>query len=124
MDYSQVILEMLTRIQKLESEVGALKARLDGMQTPAPRVDLGKVSPKYKKLAAYLLAQNGKDVSLSYSQIEQILGFALPETAQNFKQSYWANTKTHSYASSWMAVGYKAYVDVDNDIVTFVKNLF
>ncbi len=69
------------------------------------------------------MSSNETRVTLNYSQIEEILGFALPETAKKFKQSYWANTETHSYASCWMAVGYKTRVDVESDTVTFIKNL-
>ena len=82
-----------------------------------------EVRDEYRGLAEYLLSTNETRVALSYSQIEDILGFALPDTARKFKQSYWANTETHSYASSWMAVGYKARVDTKSDTVTFIKNL-
>lgn len=90
---------------------------------PVTAVQLDKISAKYRGLAEYLLSSKEKSVTLSYSQIEDILGFALPDTAKKFKQSYWANTETHSYASSWLAVGYKARVDVDHDTVTFTKKL-
>ncbi len=86
-------------------------------------VRLDKVGIKYRSLAEYLLASGENRVVLSYSQIEDILGFRLPDTAKKYKQSYWANTETHSYAMSWLAVGYKARVDTENDIVTFIKNL-
>ena len=125
MEYSQVMLEMLERIKVLENKVKMLEERIENTPTPKQQtaMQLDKVSAKYRGLAEYLLSSNETRVTLSYSQIEEILGFALPDTARKFKQSYWANTETHSYASSWMAVGYKTRVDVDNDTVTFVKNL-
>ena len=58
---------------------------------------------------------------LTYPKIEEILGFSLPATAYNYPHSYWANTETHSYSSSWMAVEYKARVDVEKKTVTFEK---
>ena len=125
MKYSQVMLEMLERIKVLENKVKVLEEKIENTPTPKPQtaMQLDKVSAKYRGLAEYLLSSNETRVTLSYSQIEEILGFALPDTARKFKQSYWANTETHSYASSWMAVGYKTRVDIDSDTVTFIKNL-
>lgn len=125
MEYSQVMLEMLERIKVLENKVKVLEEKIENTPAPQPQaaVQLDKVSAKYRGLAEYLLSSNETRVTLAYSQIEEILGFPLPDTARKFKQSYWANTETHSYASSWMAVGYKTRVDVDSDTVTFIKNL-
>lgn len=125
MEYSQIMLEMLERIKMLENKVKVLEEKIESTSTAQSQtaIQLDKVSAKYRGLAEYLLSSNETRVTLTYSQIEEILGFALPDTARKFKQSYWANTETHSYASSWMAVGYKTRVDVDNDTVTFVKNL-
>ena len=125
MEYSQVMLEMLERIKVLENKVKVLEEKIESTSTAQSQtaIQLDKVSAKYRGMAEYLLSSNETRVTLTYSQIEEILGFALPDTARKFKQSYWANTETHSYASSWMAVGYKTRVDVDNDTVTFVKNL-
>ena len=123
MEYSQVMLEMLERIKVLENKVKVLEEKIENTPTPKPQtaMQLDKVSAKYRGLAEYLLSSNETRVTLSYSQIEEILGFALPDTARKFKQSYWANTETHSYASSWMAVGYKTRVDIDSDTVFTVR---
>jgi hypothetical protein len=121
MEYSQIILEMLERIKILENKVKELE---EGKSSPQPQTtQLDKVSAKYRGLTEYLLSSNQTKVTLTYPQIEQILGFTLPDTARNYKQAYWANTETHSYASSWMAIGYKTRVDVESDTVTFIKNL-
>ncbi len=120
MEYSQIILEMLDRIKTLENKVKVLEEQ----RADAPcqeQIQLDNVSAKYRPLAEYLLASGGAIVSLSYSQLEDILGFSLPGTAHNYMASFWANTKTHSYASSWLGVGYKTRVDQDNGIVHFVK---
>ncbi|MCH5162831.1 MAG: hypothetical protein J1G38_05015 [Clostridiales bacterium] len=126
MEYSQVMLEMLERIKVLENKVQVLEEKINNAPAPLSQatVQLDKVSAKYRGLAEYLLSSNETRVTLTYSQIEEILGFTLPDTARKFKQSYWANTETHSYASSWMAVGYKTRVDVERDTVTFIKNIF
>ena len=122
MDYSQIILEMLERIKVLENKMKEREERDNAIQRQSNE-QLEKVSVKYRGLAEYLLSSNKIRVSLTYSEIEEILGFSLPDTARNFKKSYWANTKTHSYASSWLAIGYKARVNVETDTVTFIKNL-
>lgn len=124
MEYSQVILEMLERIKVLENKVKAIEEAGENRRSIGTRnsVDLNKVSAKYRPLAEYLVKSDSTRVELSYAEIEAILGFRLPDTARNFKQSFWANTKTHSYASSWLEVGYKTRVDVNSDKVTFVKN--
>ncbi len=125
MEYSQVLLEMLERIKVLEGKVQTLEDQLRSAPAVQPydKRQLDNVSLKYRKLAEYLLSSNEMRVTLSYPQIEEILGFALPDTARNFKPSFWANTRTHSYASSWMGVGYKTQIDPYSDSVTFVKNL-
>lgn len=127
MEYSQVILEMLERIKRLEKKVEELEEKNKNIQTTdivkKENAQLEKVSAKYRKLTEFLLASREMRICLTYPQIEEILGFSLPNTAKKHKHSYWANTETHSYASSWMVVGYKARVNVDNETVTFEKNL-
>ena len=125
MEYTQVLLEMLERIKVLENKVRMLEEKIEQLSADASQNvgQLDKVSAKYRGLAEYLLASNERKITLTYSQIESILGFRLPKTARNFKRSYWANTATHSYASCWMAVGYRTRTDANGDEVTFIKNL-
>lgn len=125
MEYSQIMLEMLERIKVLENKVKMLEEKMENSSESQIQstVKVDKISAKYRPLTEYLLSSKETRITLSYSQIENILGFTLPDTARNFKQAFWANTFTHSYASSWLAVGYKTRVDVDKDTVTFVKNV-
>lgn len=125
MEYSQVILEMLERIKILENKVKALEEAKESniSAKPISTFDLHNVSAKYRPLAEYLIMSESTRVVLSYAEIETILGFRLPETAYKHMQSYWANTKTHSYSSCWMEVGYKAKVDADRNTVIFTKNI-
>lgn len=123
MDYAQIILEMLDRIKTLEAKVAALEKNGVVPSDGRPAPDLGKISAKYRGLADYLYADGKRKIVLTYAEIEAILGFPLPDTAKNFKKSFWANTATHSYASAWMALGYKAHVDAETDTVTFTKKL-
>lgn len=126
MDYNRIILELLERIQVLEQKVARLEQQVEAQpaeQANAPSgVNLDAVSAKYRALAKFLVSSGRDSVTLDYPTIESILRFPLPQTAHNFMQSYWANTTTHSYASSWLAVGYKAKVNVADKTVTFEKN--
>ena len=124
MEYSQIILEMLERIKTLENKVQALeeKQKVDAVVENKPISNM-KASSKYRGLTEYLLLQEGRSVTLTYEELEKILGFSLPETARNFKHSFWANTETHSYASSWLAIGYRAQINIEKDEVTFYKKI-
>lgn len=75
---------------------------------------------KYSTLAKYLSSLPDYEVSLSFKEIEKILGFILPESAKKLR-SWWANDRTHSqYKLGWGAAGYVVYdVDFDREIVKF-----
>lgn len=123
MDINAILLELLSRIKVLEDKVKELEER-DGTpgsqcydkRPPFPRTE---ISTKYLSLARYLYESGEKKIALTYKEIEDILGFSLPETAHNFPKSYWANTKTHSYATAWLNVGYKARVIAEEQTVIF-----
>lgn len=129
MNYDRIILELLDRVQALEEKVEALEGREVVAEPPltvdapaALAVDFSRVSPKYRKLAEYLVASGERRMTLTYPEIERILGFALPDSARNHMHAYWANTYTHSYATSWLVVGYKTRVNPDDGTVTFERN--
>lgn len=66
------------------------------------------VYKKYKPLNIYLSQQNSERVVLQFSQMEEILNFALPPNAYKFRQ-FWGNTKTpdHPHAKAWLEAGFK-----------------
>ncbi len=121
MEYSQIILEMLERIKTLEKKVQSLEEAQHAVVLTQEDALLDQVSMKYRSLAAYLLASGESSLVLTYPEIEEILGFSLPDTAHNFMASFWANTTTHSYASSWLGVGYKTKVNLDDRTVRFIR---
>jgi hypothetical protein len=51
---------------------------------------------------------HSNDITLSFDQINQILGRKLPATANN-RQQWWGNQTghTHSQAMAWRAAGFK-----------------
>ncbi len=129
MDYNKIILELLGRIQDLENRVDLLEKnkQTDSTFTNSTKSTIlktEKISPKYRDLAEYLLESNEKKVSLSYPQIERILGFSLPDSATTHIRQFWANAEKHPQSSSWLAIGYKTTnIDVENQIITFKKDI-
>ena len=123
-DINAIVLELMSRIKVLEEKVKALEEKCDLHKTDKPSFPFDKISDKYRPLAEHLYEKWEKRITLSYGEIEAILGFKLPPTAYKIPRSYWANTLTHTYATSWLSVGYKAKVDVDTFTVTFDRNLY
>jgi len=60
---------------------------------------------KYSPLENYLKQCQGKTLTLTYKEIEQILGDKLPMSAYKH-QAWWANGG-HYYAESWLGAGWK-----------------
>ena len=77
---------------------------------------------KYDPLYDHLLDSPNYVVALSFTEIERILGFALPASARRY-QAWWANERegTHSHARSWLDASYKTQgVDLNAQAVRFV----
>ena len=60
---------------------------------------------KYLPLTKWLQECNSDPVSLSFSEIEGIIGSRLPESAFRHN-AWWANTRSHPNAVAWMNAGY------------------
>lgn len=124
------LVEIVNRIQQLEKRVEKLELQVaennkkDITFVGRPAFPAEKVSKKYKRLAEYLYEKWERRIELSYSEIEKIIGFALPPTAYNLPQSFWANTLTHSYATGWMAVLYRAKVNSEMKLVMFERTIY
>ena len=77
---------------------------------------------KYDPLYDHLANNPETVIALSFSEIERILGFALPASARRH-QAWWANERegTHSHARSWLEASYKTQgVDLNAQTVRFV----
>ena len=61
---------------------------------------------KYRPLGEYLVKQYKVSASLTFQEIEQILGFPLPPSAYSHR-AWWANSLLHPQAGSWLNVGWK-----------------
>jgi hypothetical protein len=75
---------------------------------------------KYCILGEYLLEREEDQVKLSFSDIEDILGFPLPKSARKFR-TWWANDTTHSHAvNGWLTFGWKVTeIDLIEQYVRF-----
>ena len=62
---------------------------------------------KYEPLADYLRTLPGDDCSLSFLDIERIIGCCLPASAREHR-SWWGNDRTHTQARAWMRAGFGA----------------
>lgn len=75
---------------------------------------------KYAGLAEYLSKIREYEFTLSFSDIEKILGFSLPKSARRLRV-WWSNDLTHPQAKNgWMAAGYIVWeVDFGQEVVRF-----
>lgn len=123
------IVKLYNRIDELEKRVAQLEERVNMQQNSVsyierPAFPAECANSKYKALSEFLYESWEKKIELSYEQLEDVLGFSLPASAHNLPQSYWANTEYHTYAKSWLKLGYKAKVDAENKKVIFERNLY
>lgn len=76
---------------------------------------------KYVGLTRYLEGCGIDELTLSFDQIENLIGDTLPQSAYDHR-AFWSNTKTHSVAFGWMDAEYKTTnVDFSNKLITFKK---
>jgi len=79
---------------------------------------------KYEPLRAFLehAATCVSEMTLTFWQIESILGSPLPPSARRYRQ-WWANPSSshdHPYAQAWLAAGWEVdMVDQHNECVRF-----
>lgn len=66
---------------------------------------------KYRNLQKWLENNSSERITLTFSEIERIMGFALPESAKTYT-AWWANDSSHSQAV-WLEAGYET-IDSSN----------
>ncbi len=75
---------------------------------------------KYEPLTHYLEQQSG-NVTMTYSEIEKILGQELPPSASEYEE-WWANDdETHPQSMSWKKANYRVSTLYLGNSVTFSK---
>lgn len=66
------------------------------------------VARKYIPLTAYLKRKRGRFVTLSFDQIEEIIGEPLPNSAKVLKRKWWSNnTKGRTQGTGWLNAGWR-----------------
>ncbi|WP_252233884.1 hypothetical protein [Clostridium sp. ZS1] len=79
---------------------------------------------KYMELKKYLLSVMEPIVTLSFNEIERIIGDTLPKSAYVHAEVWWANDYTHSQAIAWIDAGYETDYVTDtykHKKITFVR---
>ncbi len=76
---------------------------------------------KYHPLFEHLLFSGQGRLSMTFSEIEKVIGGSLPPSARR-REEWWSNSPNgHSQARAWMRASYRAsQVDLANETVDFV----
>jgi hypothetical protein len=76
---------------------------------------------KYLQLQQFIVTNGSNYITLSFENIEMILGFKLPDSA--YKHAAWwsNNISTHTQAHSWINAGYKTQSVQLGNQVTFKR---
>ncbi len=77
---------------------------------------------KYQPLQNHLERRRGRPEMLSFEDIEQIIGKALPPSAMKHR-SFWSNdNEAQGHARAWTRAGYRvAYLDREQKVVRFER---
>ncbi|MEK3882452.1 hypothetical protein [Paenibacillus sp. PL2-23] len=76
---------------------------------------------KYDRLNDYL--KNQIEIKLSYSELQQVIGYPLPPSAHT-DRTWWGNTMnpTRTQAHAWLTAGWKVKgVDLGKSVI-FIRN--
>ena len=75
---------------------------------------------KYKSLSDYLETQGESSEPMTFDQIERLLGFSLPKSAEHH-QAWWAN-QPRGQSLAWLRAGYRSSaVSVEERRLTFLR---
>lgn len=76
---------------------------------------------KYHPLHQFLRSSNQPEVTLTFAEMETLMGEPLPDSARS-KKIWWSNRKTGLQAKAWMEADYLvAAIDLTTEQVTFRK---
>lgn len=78
---------------------------------------------KYDSLSAYLgdLPTSRREVTLSFTELERVLGVPLPPTAR-VDRPWWANTTVSNHGKRWLRAGWKVgSIDLKHQYVVFIR---
>jgi hypothetical protein len=76
---------------------------------------------KYDPLRSFLNTCGGAALTMSFAEVESVLGFELPWAATHFRQWWGNNASGHAQSRSWMLARYKVdTVDFEAQTVDFI----
>ncbi|MBQ2879842.1 MAG: hypothetical protein IJE27_04025 [Anaerotignum sp.] len=76
---------------------------------------------KYGRLTEYLKENGSKEIKMTLTEAETILGFPLDASAYKYRE-FWANCTSSTKAFSWMEAGYEIVeTNLKEGILTFRK---
>lgn len=77
---------------------------------------------KYEPLTRHLRTSRKDRVPMTFAELENLLGFALPNSSRRHR-AWWANNPTgHVNAQAWHEAGYQSTdVDLERERLVFVK---
>ncbi len=76
---------------------------------------------KFSNLTKYLKDKNEDVIKMRFCDIEDIVGFPLPESAHKHR-AYFANVLGHSISKAWMEAGYRsANINIFDKTIEFIK---
>ena len=78
---------------------------------------------KYDPLRLYLRQQTQTRVTMTFQQIEAVIGGRLPASARKHRP-WWANdARGHAHAGAWLGEGYRTEeVDMEGEKLVFVRS--
>ena len=119
--------ELSMQVQALEERLAKLEALLEKaapvQKAPREKEEVYNVGVKgkYRFLADFLHTHGGDSITMTFKQIEELIGNPLPSSAYNHR-AYWSNTDTHSISKVWMQAGYMTtYVNLLSRKVIFER---
>lgn len=76
---------------------------------------------KYDPLRRWLVNQGQRSVTITFQEMERIIGDRLPMSARRYS-SWWENDFNEApHAKAWRAAGFRADARQSEEIVTFTK---
>jgi plasmid stability protein len=76
--------------------------------------------PKYEPLARYLESRPGEELSLTFEQIESIIGSKLPRSTYEYRALWSNNPQGHVMAQAWLTAGWESSeVDMEGRKLVF-----
>lgn len=74
----------------------------------------------YDPLHQFLQLNNSNRLMMSFSEVEEVLGFSLPMSAYKY-MAWWDGASQHTQAYAWTKAGYKANAKLNEKKVEFIK---